>query len=61
MLFTAWGVCGFLVPGYFAAIMDRARAANDLAAGYSEVYWKLAVLALVGAAAAAVLRAPHKS
>lgn len=59
LLFSAWGLCGFLVPGYFAAIMDRARAAGDLGAGYAEVYWKLAVLALVGAVAAATLRAPR--
>ncbi len=61
LLFTAWGICGFVVPGYFAAIMDRARAAGDLAGGYSEVYWKLAVLALIGAAAAAALKAPRRS
>lgn len=60
LLFTAWGLCGFLVPGYFAAIMDRARAANDLAAGYSEVYWKLAVLAVVGALAVAALKPPRR-
>jgi OFA family oxalate/formate antiporter-like MFS transporter len=56
LLFTAWGLCGFLVPGYFAAIMDRARLAGDLAAGYREVYWKLAVLAIVGGAVTAFLR-----
>lgn len=61
LVFTAWGLCGFLVPGYFAAIMDRARAANDLAAGYGEVYWKLAVLALIGAVAAAVLQPPKRA
>jgi OFA family oxalate/formate antiporter-like MFS transporter len=58
LLFSAWGVCGFLVPGYFAAVMDRARVAGDLAAGYREVYWKLAALAIVGAAVTALLRAP---
>ncbi len=61
LLFTAWGICGFVVPGYFAAIMDRARAAGDLGAGYSEVYWKLAVLALVGACAGAALKPPAPS
>ncbi len=59
LLFSAWGVCGFVVPGYFAPIMDRARVAGDLAAGYHEVYWKLAVLALAGAVAAAILRPPR--
>jgi hypothetical protein len=59
LVFSAWGLCGFLIPGYFAGIMDRARAAGDLAAGYNEVYWKLAVIAAVGAAAAAMLRPPR--
>jgi len=59
LLFSAWGLCGFLVPGYFAAIMDRARLAGNLAAGYGEVYGKLAVLALIGAAVTALLRPPR--
>jgi OFA family oxalate/formate antiporter-like MFS transporter len=56
IMFSAWGVCGFLVPGYFARIMDRAKAANDLAAGYNEVYFTLAGIAAVGALAVAALR-----
>ncbi len=60
LVFSAWGLCGFLIPGYFAGIMDRARLAGDLAAGYSEVYWKLAVIAAVGAAVAALLRPPRR-
>jgi OFA family oxalate/formate antiporter-like MFS transporter len=60
LLFSAWGVCGFLVPGYFAGVMDRARVAGDLAAGYNEVYWKLAALAIVGAAVTAFLRPPSR-
>jgi OFA family oxalate/formate antiporter-like MFS transporter len=60
LLFSAWGVCGFVVPGYFAAIMDRARVAGDLAGGYREVYWKLALLAVLGAVVAAALRPPRR-
>jgi OFA family oxalate/formate antiporter-like MFS transporter len=60
-VYTAWGICGFLVPGYFAEIMDQARAANDLAGGYREVYVTLAVLAAVGAVVAAVLRPPRQA
>jgi hypothetical protein len=60
MLFTAWGICGFLVPGYFARIMDGARSAGNLAAGYEEVYWTLAGLALVGAVLASLLRPPKR-
>ncbi len=59
ILFSAWGACGFLVPGYFAAIMDRARAAGNLAAGYQEVYWTLAGLALVGAVVSLTVRPPQ--
>ena len=59
LLFTAWGICGFLVPGYFAGIMDQARLNANLAAGYSEVYLKLAIVALIGAGAAVMLRAPR--
>ncbi len=56
LMFSAWGLCGFIVPGYFASIMDRARLAGDLAGGYREVYWKLALLAAVGAVVTALLR-----
>lgn len=59
LLFSAWGICGFVVPGYFAAIMDKAKAAGNLAAGYQQVYGTLAVLALLGAAVAATLRPPR--
>jgi hypothetical protein len=45
VLFTAWGVCGFVVPGYFERLLDRARDTGGLAAGYREVYMELAVLA----------------
>jgi OFA family oxalate/formate antiporter-like MFS transporter len=58
LLFTAWGACGFVVPGYFAGIMDRAKAAGNLASGYEQVYWTLAALSLAGALVAAVLRPP---
>lgn len=58
LLFSAWGVCGFLVPGYFAQIMDRAKAAGNVAQGTSEVYGTLAVLAAAGAAIALLLRPP---
>jgi len=58
LLFSAWGICGFLVPGYFARIMDHARVAGDLAAGYNEVYWSLAALVVIASCAAALLRAP---
>jgi OFA family oxalate/formate antiporter-like MFS transporter len=58
LLFTAWGICGFFVPGYFANIMDRAKAAGNLAGGYNEVYFTLAGFAAMGMLAAAIVRKP---
>lgn len=58
LLFTAWGLCGFIVPGYFAGIMDRAKAAGDVTSGWNEVYWTLAGLSLLGAVIVTVLRPP---
>jgi OFA family oxalate/formate antiporter-like MFS transporter len=60
MMASAWGICGFVVPGYFAGVMDRARLAGNLAAGYNEVYWKLGALAAAGAVVTACLRPPHR-
>jgi MFS transporter, OFA family, oxalate/formate antiporter len=61
LLFTAWGICGFIVPGYFAGIMDKAKAAGNVAVGYEEVYWTLAGLSLLAAAVVAILRPPHNT
>ena len=61
LLFTAWGICGFVVPGYFAGILDRARITEDLAAGYNTVYLQLAVLAVIGAVIAVFLHPPRKA
>ena len=58
LLFTAWGLCGFIVPGYFAGIMDRAKAAGNVTSGWNEVYWTLAGLSLLGAIIVTVLRPP---
>ncbi len=52
LLFTAWGICGFLVPGYFAGLLDAARRAGDTRGGYEQVFGLLAVLAALGGAAA---------
>ncbi|MCW5983009.1 MAG: hypothetical protein KIT09_33270 [Bryobacteraceae bacterium] len=48
LVFTVWGIFGFL------------RLAANLAGGYSEVYLKLAVLALFGAALTEALRPPRR-
>lgn len=59
LVFSAWGICGFLVPGYFARIMDHAKATKSVAAGYQEVYLTLAVLAILCAGVGSLLRAPR--
>ena len=59
IMFSAYGLCGFIVPRYFAAIMDEARTAGDLADGYNKVYFTLAVFAVVGAVAALLIKAPR--
>ena len=59
LVFSAWGVCGFLVPGYFEALLDRARVAGDLAGGYNETYWTLAACSVTAGVLAALLRPPR--
>jgi OFA family oxalate/formate antiporter-like MFS transporter len=58
LVFSAWGLCGFLVPGYVEGILDRARANHNLAGGYNEVYWTLAALGILVAVLSALLRRP---
>ena len=55
IMFSAWGLCGFLVPGYFASMLDAARSQGDLAGGYAEVFGILAFLSLAGAGIATAL------
>jgi OFA family oxalate/formate antiporter-like MFS transporter len=59
ILFTAWGICGFVVPGYFETMLDHARDAGNLAAGYREVYLELAVMAVVVAVLSSFLHPPR--
>jgi MFS family permease len=47
-VFTAWGICGFIVPAYFAGIVAKAKAAGDVAAGYSQTYFSLAGFCVIG-------------
>lgn len=56
IVFSAWGICGFVVPGYFAGVLDAARRGGDLAGGYAEVFGVLAVLAAGGFGLAVLLR-----
>jgi OFA family oxalate/formate antiporter-like MFS transporter len=59
ILFSAWGVCGFVVPGYFESLLDRAREAGNLLGGYREVYLEMAVLAILVACLTPFLRPPR--
>lgn len=59
ILMTAWGICGFAVPGFFEALLDRARAAGDLPGGYRQVYYTLAAMAAAVTLMVAFLRAPR--
>jgi len=56
---TAWGVCGFVVPGYFERLLDHARISTGLQVGYNEVYLQLSILAGLGGLVAAILRPPR--
>jgi MFS transporter, OFA family, oxalate/formate antiporter len=58
LLFTAWGVCGFVVPRYFARLTDQAKAAGNLAAGYNNVYLTLAGMVVVCALVTLAMRPP---
>ncbi|MCJ7499387.1 OFA family MFS transporter [bacterium] len=61
IMFTAWGVCGFIVPGYFAGVMKAAQASGDLAGGYNKVYFILAMMSIIGAVLALVVKRPMQS
>lgn len=59
LVFTAFGASGFLVPKYFAHLVDRAKAAGDIGVGYNRVYLILAGMALVCALLSLALRPPR--
>ncbi len=58
IIFTAWGVCGFTVPKYFAGIMVKAKAAGNVSGGYNQVYITLAVMSAIGIALALIVKRP---
>ncbi len=61
IMFTAYGLSGYFVPGYFAGIMDQARTAGDVAGGYNQVYVTLAVFAVIGMLLAFIVRKPTQA
>ena len=58
ILFTAWGAAGFVVPRYCASVIQQAKDAGNLAAGYDQVFYTLAGLAALGILASAMVRRP---
>jgi hypothetical protein len=59
LLFSAWGVCGFLFPLYSETMLDHAREAGNLMGGYKDLYLQLAIFAVCVAALGFTLRPPH--
>jgi OFA family oxalate/formate antiporter-like MFS transporter len=59
LVFTAFGVSGFFMPRHFAQIVDAAKKAGNIAAGYDHVYVILACMACAGGLLALALRAPR--
>ena len=58
LLFAAWGVSGFVAPGYFAATLDRYKSAGNVLEGYGQVFTELSFLSLAALAVTATLRKP---
>ena len=61
IIFTAWGICGFTVPKYFGGIMVKAKAAGNIAGGYNQVYFTLAVMSAIGIALALIVKRPQQA
>ena len=59
LMFSAYGLSGYFVPGYFARVMEQAGAAGDLAGGYDQVHVTLAIGAAIGLVLALVVRKPQ--
>jgi OFA family oxalate/formate antiporter-like MFS transporter len=61
IIFTAWGICGFTVPKYFGGIMKAAKASGNIAGGYNQVYFTLAIMSIIGIALAFVVKRPTQA
>lgn len=58
LLFTAWGAAGFTIPRYIAAILEEKKNAGVVTAGYDQMFYILAALAVAGLAVNYFLRKP---
>jgi OFA family oxalate/formate antiporter-like MFS transporter len=61
LMFTGFGVSGFVGPMVVARVVEAATHAGDAAAGYRAVFLTFAGIAVVGALLASVLRPPQVS
>jgi OFA family oxalate/formate antiporter-like MFS transporter len=59
ILFTAWGAAGFVVPRYMSSMLESKKAAGDIAGGYNEMFYGLAILAVLGIVVTIALRPPR--
>ncbi len=59
LVFTAFGISGFWVTKYFAHLVDKAKAAGNIAAGYNQVYLILAGMMVLCAVVSLTLRPPR--
>ncbi len=57
LLFSAYGLSGFIVPGYFNQLM-KGFAKAELGAGYAQVFTTLGIAAAAAVVAAAILKKP---
>ncbi|NIO17479.1 MAG: MFS transporter, partial [Deltaproteobacteria bacterium] len=58
LVFTAWGVAGFTVPKYFAGVVQAAKDAGNVAAGYNKTYFSLALFCVIAIVCVVLLRRP---
>ena len=58
LMFTAWGAAGFLLPLYSAKMIAAAKAMGQVSAGYDQVFYLLAGLAVAGAALSTLTKRP---
>jgi OFA family oxalate/formate antiporter-like MFS transporter len=61
LLFTAWGAAGFTIPRYIASILEAQKKAGAVAAGYDQMFYTLAGLAVAGIAVNFFLQKPKTS
>lgn len=60
LLFTAWGAAGFTVPRWIAALIEQHKRAGAVEAGYSQMFYALGGLAVLGFVVALLLRRPAR-